>query len=155
MKKTIITLLATAALAAPAFAASNAANQPQQQPQPQQSQDTQQQSQAQPRNGQQQNENQASNQQPAQNLSRGQVKQMQTALNKQGFKVGRPDGRLGPETRHAVQAFNQKKGIQSNHGQPTEQTLAQLGINGNQDQNGQQPQQNGKGSEQQPSQSGQ
>lgn len=79
---------------------------------------------------------------------------MQTALNKQGFNVGRPDGRLGPETRHAVQAFNQKKGIQSHRGQPTEQTLAQLGISGNQDQSGQ-PQQNGNGSEQQPSQNGQ
>ncbi len=136
MKKTIITLLATAALAAPAFAATNAANQPQQQPQ------------AQPQNGQQQSQNQASN------LSRGQVKQMQSALNKQGFNAGRPDGRLGPETRHAVQAFNQKKGIQSNHGRPTEQTLAQLGITGNQNQSGQ-PQQNGNGSEQQPSQNGQ
>jgi peptidoglycan hydrolase-like protein with peptidoglycan-binding domain len=137
MKKTIITLLATAALAAPAFAANNAASQPQQQ-QP---------------NGQQQNQNQASNQQPA-NLSRSQVKQMQTALNKQGFNVGRADGRLGPETRHAVQAFNQKKGIQSNRGRPTEQTLAQLGINGNQNQNGQQPQQNSNGSAQQPNQNG-
>jgi peptidoglycan hydrolase-like protein with peptidoglycan-binding domain len=158
MKKTIITLLATAALAAPAFAATSEANQPQQQPQAQQSQDTQQQSQAQPQNGRQQkNQNQASNQQPggAQNLSRGEVKQMQSALNKQGFKAGRPDGRLGPETRHAVQAFNQKKGIQSNRGQPTEQTLAQLGMNGNQDQNGQQPQHKGNGSEQQPSQNGQ
>jgi peptidoglycan hydrolase-like protein with peptidoglycan-binding domain len=148
MRKTIIMLLATAALAAPAFAATNAANQPQQQPQAQQSQDTQQQSRAQPQNGQQQNQNQAAN------LSRSQVKQMQSALNKQGFNAGRPDGRLGPETRHAVQAFNQKKGIQSHRGRPTEQTLAQLGINGNQDQNGQ-PQQNGNGSEQQPNQNGQ
>jgi peptidoglycan hydrolase-like protein with peptidoglycan-binding domain len=156
MKKTIITLLATAALAAPALAANDAATQPQQQPQAQQSQDTQQQSQAQPQNGRQQNENQASNQQqPAQNLSRSEVKQMQSALNQQGFKAGRPDGKLGPETRHAVQAFNQKKGIQSQNGQPTEQTLAQLGINGNQDQNARQPQQNGNGSEQQPSQNGQ
>lgn len=154
MKKTIITLLATAALAAPAFAANDATTQPQQ-PQAQQSQDMQQQSQAQPQNGQQQNENQASNQQPAQNLSRSAVKQMQSALDKQGFNAGRPDGKLGPKTHHAVQAFNQKKGIQSQRGQPTEQTLAQLGINGNQDQNAQQPQQSGNGSEQQPNQNGQ
>jgi peptidoglycan hydrolase-like protein with peptidoglycan-binding domain len=135
MKKTIITLLATAALAAPAFAANTAANQPQQQPQAQQ-----QQSQAQPQNGQQQNQNQASNQQSgsAQNLSRGQVRQLQSALDKKGFNAGRPDGRMGPRTSRAVQAFNQKQGIQSSRGRPTEQTLAQLGINTNQGQN-QQP----------------
>jgi peptidoglycan hydrolase-like protein with peptidoglycan-binding domain len=129
MKKTIIALLATAALAAPAFAANDAANQPPQQ------------SQAQPHNGQQQNQNQA------QNLSRTQVRKIQTALNKQGFNAGRADGRLGPETRHAVQAFNQKKGIQGN--QPTEQTLAQLGINQNQSK----PQENG--NQQQPNQNSQ
>jgi Ni/Co efflux regulator RcnB len=153
MKKTIITLLATAALAVPAFAANNAANQPQpQQPQAQQSQPTQQQSQAQPQNGQQQNQNQASNQQPgSQNLNRGEVRQMQSALDKQGFNAGRPDGKLGPKTRHAVQAFNQKKGIQSQNGQPTDQTLAQLGINNtNQGQN-QQP----NGNQQQPDQNSQ
>jgi peptidoglycan hydrolase-like protein with peptidoglycan-binding domain len=150
MKKTIITLLATAALAAPAFAANDAATQPQQQPQAQQSQDTQQQSQAQPQNGQQQKQNQASNQEPgsAPNLSSGEVRQLQTALNKNGFNAGRPDGKLGPRTKHAVQAFDHKKGIQSSNGQPTEQTLAQLGINTNQGQqpngNQQQPDQNSK-----------
>lgn len=136
MKKTIITLLATAALTAPAFAANDAATQSQQQPQAQQSQDMQHQSQAQPQNGQQQNQNQASNQQPgaAPNLSSGEVRQLQTALNKNGFNAGRPDGKLGPRTKHAVQAFDQKKGIQSSNGQPTEQTLAQLGVKVNQDQ---------------------
>jgi peptidoglycan hydrolase-like protein with peptidoglycan-binding domain len=158
MKKTIITLLATAALAAPAFAANNAATQPQQQPQ------SQQQSQAQPQNGQQQNgqqqnQNQASNQQPGstQNLNRGQVRQMQSALDKKGFNAGRPDGRMGPRTTRAVQAFNQKQGIQSQNGKPTEQTLAQLGINTNQGQN-QQPnnnQQQPSGNQQQPTQNGQ
>ncbi len=152
MKKTIITLLATAALAAPAFAANNAANQPQQQP-------AQQQSQTQPQNGQQQDQNQASNQQPgaAQNLSRGQVRQLQSALDKKGFNAGRPDGRMGPRTNRAVQAFNQKNGIQSQNGRPTEQTLAQLGINTNQGQN-QQPngnEQQPSGNQQQPNQNGQ
>jgi peptidoglycan hydrolase-like protein with peptidoglycan-binding domain len=148
MKKTIITLLATAALTAPAFAANDAATQPQQQPQAQQSQDTQQQSQAQPQNGQQQNQNQASNQAPgsAPNLSSGEVRQLQTALDKKGFNAGRPDGKMGPHTSRAVQAFNQKNGIQGQKGQPTEQTLAQLGINTNQNQpqksNQQQPDHN-------------
>jgi peptidoglycan hydrolase-like protein with peptidoglycan-binding domain len=151
MNKTILTLLATAALAAPAFAADNAANQPQQQPQAQQQSQAQPQN-GQPQNGQQQNQNQASNQQPGstQNLSRGQVRQMQSALDKKGFNAGRPDGRIGPRTSRAVQAFNQKQGIQSSHGRPTEQTLAQLGINANQGQN-QQPNSN----QQQPNQNGQ
>ncbi len=149
MKKTIITLLATAALAAPAFAANDTATEPQQQPQAQQSQDTQQQSQAQPQNNQQQKQNQTSNQQPspAQNLSRGKVRQLQSALDKKGFNAGRADGKMGPRTSKAVQAFNQKNGIQSQNGQPTEQTLAQLGISTNQNQK--QPQ---NGNQQQPDQ---
>ena len=142
MKKTIITLLATAALAAPAFAANNAADQPpqpdmqQQQPTDQQQsqakpQDTQQQAQAQPQNGNQ----------PIspKSLNRNEVRQMQSALDKDGFKAGKPDGKFGPKTRQALQKFDQKKGIQSQNGQPTEQTLADLGVNTNQDQNQQQP----------------
>jgi len=142
MKTTIIALLATTALAAPAFAANTAADQSQQpamqqqqptdqqqsqsQSQPQDRQQPQRQAQAQPQNGNQ----------PIQpnDLSRGQVKQMQQALNQQGFKVGTPDGKFGPRTRQALQKFDQKKGIQSNNGQPTEQTLAELGVNQNQNQ---------------------
>lgn len=160
MKRTIITLLATAAMAAPAFAANNTANQPQQpgmqqqQPQtspqqqsqakPQDTQPQQQQAQAQPQNGNQPI--------PPNSLSRGEVKQMQQALNQDGFKAGKPDGKLGPRTRQALQKFDQKKGIQSKNGQPTEQTLAQLGVNQNQNQQPQEQQQNGS---QQPNGSGQ
>jgi peptidoglycan hydrolase-like protein with peptidoglycan-binding domain len=72
---------------------------------------------------------------------------MQAALNKDGFNVGRSDGKWGPKTRHAVQAFNQKKGIQGNNGQPTDQTLAALGVNPSQNQqqneNQQQPNDSG------------
>ncbi len=160
MKRMIITLLATTALAAPALAANTMANpaNPPPQPSQMQQQKPQQQSQAKPQTSKPQQQAQtqtkstksqaAKPQQQAQanpqnqnqpiapkRLSRTEVRQMQAALDKQGFKAGRPDGRLGPKTRHAVQAFNQKKGIQSSHGRPTEQTLAQLGINTNQGQN--------------------
>jgi Putative peptidoglycan binding domain len=154
MKRTIITLLATAAMTAPAFAANNPANQPQQpskqqqqqQSNPQQSQakpqDTQQQAEAQPQNGNQPI--------PPNSLSRSEVRQMQSALDQKGFNAGKPDGKLGPRTKQALQKFDQKNGIQSENGQPTEQTLAQLGVNQNQDQNQQQ-----NGSQQQPNQNGQ
>lgn len=155
MKKTIITLLATAAMAAPAFAANNAANQPQQPAtQQQERQANQQQSRAQQQNTHQQQQSQAEPQNgnraaiAPRSLGRTEVRKMQSALNKDGFKAGRPDGKFGPKTRHAVQAFDQKKGIQSNNGQLTEQTLAELGVSSNQSQ-----QQNE--NQQQPSGSGQ
>ena len=134
MRRTLIALLATAAIAAPALAA-NAPSQPQQPSNP-----AQQQSQA-----QQGQNTQASNQQTIspQSLSRGEIKQMQTALNNDGFKVGRPDGKWGPRTSQAAQKFAQSKGIQSQKGRLNENTLAQLGVNTNQQGNSQQPQQNG------------
>ena len=142
MKATIIAFLATAAMAAPAFAANNTANQPQPpaQTQQQKPQNTsQQQSQNAPQNAQQQNQNQAANQPLSPNsLNHNEIRQMQAALDKNGFNAGRPDGKWGPHTRQAVQKFDHSKGIQSNNGQPTEQTLAQLGLNANQNQ--QQPQ---------------
>ena len=151
MKRTIIALLATTAMAIPAFAAdSNApqAQQPgmqQQQPptneqqsqaKPQDTQQQQQQAQAQPENG---NQSISPN-----DLSRGQVRQMQQSLNLQGFNAGKPDGKLGSRTRQALQKFDQKKGIESNNGQLNEQTLAQLGVNQNQGQNQQPQDQNGR-----------
>lgn len=160
MKRTIITLLATAAMAAPAFAANDTANQPQQPSvqQQQQPQTNQQQSQAQPQDTQQQPQQQQAQAQPQNgnqpippnSLSRGEVRQMQSALDQQGFNAGKPDGKLGPRTKQALQKFDQKNGIQSQNGQPTEQTLAQLGVSQNQDQNQQQ-----NGSQQQPNQNGQ
>ena len=62
------------------------------------------------------------------NLDRDQVKQVQEALNQKGFKSGQADGKMGPETKDALQAFQQKQGLQAT-GQPDQQTLAALGIN--------------------------
>jgi len=77
-------------------------------------------------NGQQQS---AENSQPIspQNLSRGEVRQVQQALNKDGFKPGPTDGRWGNETENAVKQFQQSKQLQAT-GQLDEQTVADLGL---------------------------
>ena len=86
-----------------------------------------------------QNQQQNANQQTAQNnapipprnLFRGEVRQVQQALDKAGFKAGPSDGRWGHETASAVKQFQQSKQIQAN-GQLTEQTLADLGLDSSQ-----------------------
>ncbi len=134
MRKLAIALLTTSMLATPAaFAASN--NQKQQQGQQTQGQQTQQnrpqnqqkaQHQQHTQNGQQQS---AENSQPIspQNLSRGEVREVQQALNKDGFKPGPTDGRWGNETENAVKQFQQSKQLQAT-GQLNEQTVADLGL---------------------------
>ncbi len=99
MRKTFITFLATAALVTPALAAPNLPKYQPPQPQAQANQ-------------------QASNQQTVSpsSLSRDEIRQMQTALNNDGFNVGQPDGKWGPRTRAAVQKFDQSKGIQTSQG---------------------------------------
>ena len=39
------------------------------------------------------------------------IKQTQMLLNKLGYKVGAPDGKLGPKTRRAIVSFQQKSGL--------------------------------------------
>lgn len=136
MKKLAIALLTTSMFIAPtAFAASNNQPPPQgkqmkqgqqmQHSQPQNQQNTQNQ-QHQP-NGQQQQS--AQNTQPIQpqSMSRGEVRQVQQALDKDGFKAGRTDGRWGNETRAAVKQFQQSKQLQAT-GRLNEQTVADLGL---------------------------
>jgi peptidoglycan hydrolase-like protein with peptidoglycan-binding domain len=158
MKRIALALLATAALGMPAMAASNMNQQTQQPPaQPPQSQaQNMQKPQAQTQNAQKLNTQKSSEQksssqntkssqaQPnnkgetAQNqsggtiqsnkLSQGEVRQVQQALNKDGFKAGRADGRWGAETSNAVKQFQQSKNIQAN-GQLDKQTISDLGLN--------------------------
>jgi hypothetical protein len=118
-------------LATPAaFAASNNQQQPKQGQQTQQSQQPQTQ-----QNAQGQQQQQSSQQQSAQNtqpitpksMSRGDVKQVQQALDKDGFKAGPTDGRWGRETANAVKQFQQSKQLQPT-GQLNEQTVADLGL---------------------------
>jgi murein L,D-transpeptidase YcbB/YkuD len=137
MKTLAIALLATAALGLPAMAQnSNAPKTQQPQSQQSQAQPSGQQQPAQPtaqsqqNNSQQTAQNNQGNQQPIspKKLSSSDIRQVQTALNKDGFKVGRVDGRWGKETSNAVRQFQQKKGLQAN-GQIDQMTVADLGLN--------------------------
>lgn len=144
MTRFVLTLLASTALAAPAFAApnTNPAQQPQQpQQQAQMQKPKAQQTPQQPTNKQAQNSQprkqpqdqmQASNQKPIapSSLDRSQVRQVQAALDKDGFKAGRADGVWGPHTRTALENFQKSKGMTDN-GQLTHGTLAALGVNVN------------------------
>jgi hypothetical protein len=125
MRKLGIAPLTTTMLATPAaFAASN--NNNQQPPKGQQMQKNQQNAQGQnEQNGQQSAQN--SQAISPHNVSRGNVKQVQQALNKDGFKAGPTDGRWGRETTSAVRQFQQSKQLQPT-GQLTEQTVADLGL---------------------------
>jgi peptidoglycan hydrolase-like protein with peptidoglycan-binding domain len=60
-------------------------------------------------------------------LSRGEVRQVQRALDKDGFKAGPTDGRWGRETANAVKQFQQSKQLQAT-GQLDQQTVADLGL---------------------------
>ena len=115
MRKIVIALLATTLIGSPVFAASNNQKRPQTKQQ--------QTSQTQPPKQQQT----AQDNQTQQNLPRREIRQAQQALNKDGFKVGRADGRLGPETEAAIKQFQQSKQIQPS-GQLDQQTMADLGL---------------------------
>ncbi|HTV67702.1 MAG TPA: peptidoglycan-binding domain-containing protein [Rhizobiaceae bacterium] len=135
MRKLAIALLTTSMLAAPAaFAASS--NQPPpkgaQMKQGQQMRHNQPQSQQNTQNQQKQPnapQQSAQNTQPIQpkSMSRGEVRQVQQALDKDGFKAGRTDGRWGDETQAAVKQFQRSKQLQAT-GKLNEQTVADLGL---------------------------
>jgi peptidoglycan hydrolase-like protein with peptidoglycan-binding domain len=125
MNKLTLTLLAGTALAISAAVPAMAQTTPQAQPQsPQNMAPMNQQQSSQPQSNQQ-----ATNQQisPRQ-IGRGAVRQVQQALNKDGFHAGRADGILGRNTRTALEDFQKSKNIQSS-GQLNQQTLSQLGVN--------------------------
>jgi hypothetical protein len=132
MKKLTLTLLASAALAAPSVVPVMAQNTPQnsqaqQQNTPQASQPQNSQQQAVQQQGQ--NQQQASNQSISpQQLGRNGVRQVQRALQKSGFKAGRADGIWGRNSRMALKDFQRSKGIQGN-GQLNKKTLSDLGVN--------------------------
>ncbi len=145
MKRIAIAFLTTTLITAPALAASGGQSQPQMNQQGQQHQGQNQSQNQKPPQGQNNDQNAQNQQQSAQNdqtldpksLPRTEIKQVQQALNKDGFHAGRPDGHWGPETKHAMQKFQQSKQIASN-GQLDQQTLDDLGVNGQGSQNGQQ-----------------
>ena len=59
------------------------------------------------------------------------VMQVQQHLKQQGYDVGAVDGKMGPQTKQALQNFQRDKNIQSS-GQLNQQTMAALGMLGNQ-----------------------
>jgi hypothetical protein len=141
MKKLAIAILATTVLGTPAvFAASN---DNQQQPQNQQMQHGQDQNQkgqqnqtgqnSQNQQGQQNNQQAAQNDQPiaTHNLSRGEIREVQQALDKDGFKAGPTDGRWGAKTASAVKQFQRSKQLQAT-GRLNQQTVADLGLDASQ-----------------------
>jgi hypothetical protein len=62
----------------------------------------------------------------AMNLDRGQIREVQIELQRQGFEVGEPDGMLGPRTKEALMAFQKRRGFQAT-GAIDHDTFAALG----------------------------
>jgi peptidoglycan hydrolase-like protein with peptidoglycan-binding domain len=57
------------------------------------------------------------------------IQAAQTKLNDEGYKLGTPDGKLGPRTRAAVRKYQQDKNLQVT-GQLDESTLSHLNVGG-------------------------
>jgi hypothetical protein len=55
------------------------------------------------------------------------IRQVQMALNKRGFDVGRQDGLWGPETESALRDFQKSRGLEVT-GRLNERTMRELGI---------------------------
>ncbi len=71
---------------------------------------------------------------PVAKLNSDQIRQIQQDLKKDGFDAGRVDGVLGRETEAALRNFQKSKGLQQS-GQPDNETLSALGMNGSPMQN--------------------
>ena len=114
MKRTLIALFATAALAMPALS---------------QQQDPNQNAQQDPTAQQGQQDQQAGQKQGAQSqpfrASKAQIRMLQQGLNDMGLNAGRPDGVLGNQTRQALQKFQSQHGLNAS-GQLDRRTVALL-----------------------------
>ncbi|MGE5450496.1 MAG: lytic murein transglycosylase [Acidobacteriota bacterium] len=58
-------------------------------------------------------------------LTTGEMKALQTALNRRGFDCGAPDGQMGPATRQALRQYQRSQGLAAD-GYPTPELLRQL-----------------------------
>jgi peptidoglycan hydrolase-like protein with peptidoglycan-binding domain len=61
------------------------------------------------------------------NLSQERIRDLQTALSRQGFDIGEVDGRLGPRTERALMEFQKRQGLQAT-GHFDQRTVEALGI---------------------------
>ena len=127
-KQVAIALLATTMISAPAAAGSGNSQQPSKQQVQAQNSHAKPQNQAKAQNKQQAAEKAGADQKISpDNLSRSDIRQIQQALNKDGFNVGRIDGRWGPETRGALKKFQHSKNVNAS-GELDHQTVADLGL---------------------------
>ena len=62
-------------------------------------------------------------------MSAAQIEQAQQKLRDDGYDPGPVDGKMGPQTRHAVKKFQQAKDLKAS-GRLDRQTVAALGIEG-------------------------
>jgi peptidoglycan hydrolase-like protein with peptidoglycan-binding domain len=62
------------------------------------------------------------------NLSNNEIKQVQEQLKTAGIYKGKADGKMGPETKQAIQQFQQQQGLQAT-GELDQQTMAALQSN--------------------------
>ena len=120
MNKLLLATAATAALALPALAQEQT-NPPQPAPMPPAQMQPAPPTQMQPQAG-------TNMQMMKPNLTRGQIRQVQAALDKNGFKAGRPDGVWGMNTQIALQNFQTSKGMAPS-GQIDPPTLTALQLN--------------------------
>lgn len=65
----------------------------------------------------------------SQAINQDSVRDMQQALAQHGYRVGRVDGLMGPQTRQALRQFQQDEGMRAT-GQADQQTMAALGLQG-------------------------
>lgn len=61
------------------------------------------------------------------NYSRGQIINLQKELNQKGFDVGKPDGIIGPATRHGLTQYQRKQGFVAD-GFPSLDVMHALGV---------------------------
>lgn len=129
MKHLMLATVASLALSLPAMAQSNM--QPNNTPTPtQQSQTSHTNDQGRSAQSGQQNQRQAENVVHPSQLSKKQIRQIQESLNKKGFDAKHADGIWGRETADALRNFQKQNGLQA-HGELTQHSLAQLGVNVN------------------------
>ena len=77
---------------------------------------------------QEQAQQQQAQQQQGQQQSRSEaVKELQQALNDQGYSAGPVDGIMGPQTQSAVRNYQEAQGMQAS-GEVDQETLSSLGL---------------------------
>jgi peptidoglycan hydrolase-like protein with peptidoglycan-binding domain len=72
----------------------------------------------------------------SEDLSKDEIRNIQQSLNRMGFNAGDVDGVWGAETKEALKTFQQRQGLEST-GEVDQDTLAALGVGGQNGMSGQ------------------